>query len=264
MKAHIAPVTAQNPHDLFESFAETLESVRDTDALVRAGFAYATLGGVQQFISHVDAIGNWEGIRKEFMIGIHHAITEPSALENLRRITHSQVRVYVPGRRLGATALVAKPVFHPKVLAISTEDGGNLRMVQTGSTNMTSSAIGCRPQNYEFSLAILAESDASLDQNSRFDTWWLSLWAESRRVDRRFIRNYAELRKRVLDQNPILRSEVEAPPGIGDVESFFCEVGAGSGPPGSRHQIEFPEALARFFGQVERRRRGITLKRGED
>jgi len=264
MKTHIAPVIAQHSHDLFELFTETLESVQDPDALVRAGFAFATFGGVREFISHVGAIKNWKMVKKEFLIGIYHAITEPSALETLRNIPNSQIRVFIPGHRLTSTSFGSKPVFHPKVLAISIGDRGNVRMIQSGSTNMTSAAIGYRPQNHEFSLAVRVENDDLIDENGKFDNWWSSLWAQSRIVDRKFILQYAELREQLLGQNPILQSAVEAPQDIENVETFFCEVGAASGPPGYRHQIEFPEALARFFGKVERRRKDFILKRGEE
>ena len=264
MKTHIAPITAERSHDLFELFSETLAGVQGPNALVRAGFAFATFGGVREFISHASAINNWGIAKKEFLIGIYHAITEPSALETLRSIPNTQVRVFIPGHRLISTAFDSKPIFHPKVLAISTGNRGNIRMIQSGSTNMTSAAIGHRPHNHEFSLAIRAENDDLIDEHKQFDTWWSSLWAQSRNVDRKFILKYAELREQLLRQNPILQSVVEIPQDIGDVETFFCEVGAGSGPPGYRHQIEFPEALVRFFGKAERKRKDFTLKRGEE
>jgi hypothetical protein len=84
-------------------------------------------------------------------------------------------------------------------------------------------------------------------------------WARSRLIDNAFIARYAKLRVQVLDDNPILRHTVEQPRNLNKAEYFFLEVGAGSGPPGARHQVEFPEALARLFGPVHRGPRLITL-----
>jgi hypothetical protein len=263
MKLYIAPVRPNTPHHLFSAFTETLETIRVSNTLVRAGFAYATLGGVQRFLSDGESVSQWGQIKKSFLIGLHHAITEPSALETLRSIPNTQVRVFIPGGRLRLEAFYARTVFHPKILAVSSVDGDNIRLLQAGSANLTASAIGHQPQNYEFSIAIQAETPGSLDRERLFDGWWSHLWRQSRPVDRDLIQRYAALRKRVLDHNPILRFATEAPPSIREAEHFFAEVGAGSGPPGWRHQIEFPESLVRFFGAVQRRRRDVTLKRRE-
>lgn len=263
MKVHISPVIAKNSHDLFKLFTESLAGTEESDVLIRAGFAFATFGGVREFISQVEYVDNWENVQKEFLIGIYHAITEPSALEIMRNLTNSRVRVFVPGNKLTPTVFNSKPVFHSKVLAINVGNQRSIGMIQTGSMNLTSAAIGKRPQNHEFSLAIGIENGDQLE-SKKFNSWWATLWSQSRDADRRFILRYAELREQLLNQNPILQSSIETPLEIGDVETFFCEVGAGSGPPGFRHQIEFPESLVKFFGKVERKRKDFTLKRGND
>jgi hypothetical protein len=65
-----------------------------------------------------------------------------------------------------------------------------------------------------------------------------------------------------LEENPLLQSDVEVPADIETAAYFFIEVGAGSGPPGFRHQVEFPESLVRYFGPAQRHRRPLTLRRG--
>ena len=71
---------------------------------------------------------------------------------------------------------------------------------------------------------------------------------------------YARLRQRVLDDNPILRTMLETPETIKDARHFFLEVGAASGPPGRRHQVEFPKTLAEFFGEASYTRRDLRLR----
>ncbi len=258
MKVRLVPVAAEKPHHFFELLAYSLDAANADNAIVRGGFAYASLGGVQRFLSIVESKESWRHVRKEFLIGIHHAISEPSALETLRKVPHAQVRAFVPRGRLSIGVFDAMPVFHPKVLAISGADGGRVSFLQAGSANMTVSAIGAQPKNYEFSVACQAEGPESVDSKDDFNTWWSAVWDQSREVDRDFIRQYAKLRHGVLEQNPILRSAAETPQSIAEAEYFFLEVGAGSGPPESRHQVEFPESLVTFFGEPQRHRRDIS------
>ena len=116
--------------------------------------------------------------------------------------------------------------------------------------------------NYEMALSTLAADNSSLDPDGAFGTWWADLWVASRAVDRRFIRRYADLRQQVLERNPILRAAIEVPETIKDARHFFLEVGAASGPPDFRHQVEFPKALAEFFGAASHMRRDLKLRQG--
>lgn len=260
MKVRLVPVAPAESHHYFELLANYLDAENARNMVVRGGFAYASLGGVQQLLSTVESKESWRHVRKEFLIGIHHAISEPSALEILRKVPHAQVRAFIPGGRMGIDAFTATPVFHPKVLTISASDSGGVNLLQAGSANMTMSAIGDQPKNYEFSAAFQAEGSESVDPDDQFNTWWSAVWDQSREVDRNFIRRYEELRRNVFEQNPILRSAIETPQSIAEAEYLFLEVGAGSGPPDSRHQVEFPESLVRFFGEAQRRRRDIVLR----
>jgi len=259
MKSYVAPVTAGSPHTQFTSFDNALSEVNARDARLLGGFAYATLDGVQHFIAHAKANKNWDPISKRFVIGVHHGITEPSALERLRSIRESEVRIFVPGKRLNADALVSTPLFHPKVFAITTSNNTRLRFLQAGSANMTSSALSDHPKNYEISISIDADKAISLAPVKVFVNWWSRVWKQSWEVDTALIKRYADLRLRMLERNPILRHAAGPSSNIRSTEYFFIEVGAASGPPGLRHQIEFPESLAAFFGRPVPHRRDLTL-----
>jgi hypothetical protein len=261
MEVRIGAVLAGQGHNLLDPLAEAISSVPAADGVVRAGFAYATLGGVQRLLSCAGTSPNWEKVSKEMLIGVHHAITEPAALEALRVVPGAEVRVYLPGGKLKRTAFDARPLFHPKTLAVS-GGGKGLRLLHAGSSNLTASAMGERPRNHELSVGVLAKSGVSLDPDGVFQKWWAALWDESRLVDRVLIRRYAKLRRDVLEKNPILLAAAEVPASIAEARYFFAEVGAGSGPPDSRHQIEFPESLVEFFGAAMRGRRDLTLRSG--
>ena len=259
MKTHIAPTTAGHSHELFLSFDQALKKARPDNSLLLGGFAYATLGGVEEFVSHAETSASWVPVRKKFVIGIHHGITEPSALRMLGELQRSEVRLFIPGHRLTSQALVATPVFHPKMLALTNANTGKLRFLQAGSANLTHSAMSDAPRNHEFSIALRAEGQNSLDSASMFRSWWSRLWDQSRVADRRLIDRYAKVRLEMLEENPILRRTVGPPSSIGEAEYFFIEVGAASGPPGYRHQVEFPESLSAFFGDPVRHNRKLIL-----
>ena len=198
------------------------------------------------------------GQEAEYWSGCTMRSQNPRGLTSYAVSERTQIRAFVPGRRLTHRAFAMTPVFHPKVLALVTNYG--LTAIQAGSANLTSAAIGKSPSNYELALSTLAADASSLDAQGKFDNWWVSLWDASRVVDRRFIRQYARLRQQVLEGNPILRTMIETPETIKDAQHFFLEVGAGSGPPGQRHQVEFPKTLAEFFGEATYSRRDLRLR----
>ena len=260
MKPHIIPVEPQQQHQVFRLLTQQLCGSGKIDLQLRGAFAYATLGGVHALADEVAHLPIWGSTAKKFVIGVHHAITEPAALGKLCELPEAEVRAFVPGGRLSLSCFDASPVFHPKVLALSRVTGRRLTLLQAGSMNMTASALGAAPQNFEFALGLSAESGLAAAHALRFERWWSKIWSSSQRVDPSFLDRYAKLRETTLDANPILRSAIQTPPSIATAENFFIEVGAGSGPPGLRHQVEFPESLAVFFGPVRRARRDLVLE----
>ena len=259
MTTEVISVYADVPHSLFDTFTNALDSSADPNVEVRAAYAYATVGGVQKLIDRIGTARRWNVAQKRVLVGVHSGITEPAALEILRTMKLAEVRAFVPGGRLTQRAFASTPVFHPKVLALVTNAG--LTAIQAGSPNLTSAAVGERPTNYELALSTIADNGFSLDNRGDFERWWTHLWDNSRPVNRRFIRRYAGLRQQVLDLNPILTAMIEVPETVKDAHHFFMEVGAGSGPPDARHQIEFPRGLAEFFGEPEFNRRNLKLQR---
>ena len=258
MTTEVIPVYAGFPHSLFDTFTNALDTSADPTVEVRAAYAYATVGGVQKLIDRVGKAERWNSTQKRVLVGVHNAVTEPAALEILRNIKRAEVRAFVPGGKLKQGVFASAPVFHPKVLALVTSVG--LSAIQAGSPNLTSAAVGERPTNYELALSTIAVDGSSLDDPGDFEQWWTYLWDNSRPVNRPFIRRYAGLRQQVLDLNPILTAMIEVPETVKEAHHFFMEVGAGSGPPDARHQIEFPRALAEFFGEPEFNRRNLKLQ----
>jgi hypothetical protein len=252
----IAPETA---HGYFGALRSYLEQLNSSDAVLRAGFAYVTLGGVQSLLSHLRSVPCWDLLAKEFVVGIHHAITEPSALDALRSIQNTQIRIYLPGRTLTAHSIGDIPTFHPKFLTVTNKRADKLNFLVAGSANLTSFAVGYQPRNYELGVSLSAVAEESVGDGSTFRQWWMPLWKSARLLDDNLLSKYAEIRRLSLEKNPLLQLASEVPPSIATARHFFIEAGAASGPPGQRHQIEFSEALARFFGPTKQHRVDLTL-----
>lgn len=262
MTYHLCPVLPARPNEYLTYLRQAVSTLSPETGVMRATFAYATVGGVQEFRRSVSEEAPWESIQKEFVIGLHHAITEPAALSELARLPHSTVKVFIPKNRLSIDTFSDSPTFHPKMIALCSGRPKLLRFIQAGSANQTSAALSSPPGNVEFGVALASTATVELDGNQQFGEWWRTLWTRSRPIDSRFISRYAALRANVLDKNPLLRHAVDPPRDLSNEQHFFIEVGAGSGPPTTRHQVEFPEGLARFFGPVQRRQRLIRLTDG--
>lgn len=263
MRCVISPVVPGTPHSLFESFIGALDDPSNRNPEIRGAFAYATRAGVHQFLSQLGAATRWDSAKKRLLVGLHNAITEPEALCTLRAVGRAQVRAFVPRRSLTLESLTIVPVFHPKVLALVTRDG--LTAIQAGSPNLTYAAIGRMPKNYELAITTVTTNAYSLDYEEGFEQWWQGLWRASRVVNEAFIHQYARLREQALNDNPILRATIESetietPETAKNALHFFLEVGAASGATNARNQVEFPRALAEFFGDLSYQRRDLILR----
>lgn len=259
MRIQINPILASTQHDCYGRLTETLSQVPRSSVL-RGGFAFVSWGGAQTLIDRLHATPGWVKREKHFLVGLFQGITEPAALDLLRTVPNTTLKVFLPRKRLDEQSLFTKPMFHPKVLAITSRAGKKLSFIQVSSANLTVSAIGILPQNHELGVS-LSDVSGNIDSDDAFMSWWTGLWNSGRIASPKLIADYASIRRKFVKKNPIVLSNLDPPTEIATAETFFIEVGAGSGPPGQRHQVEFTESLAQFFGTVVRGRRDVTLRR---
>ena len=259
MRIDLFPSCPNSPTEMLTTLAHVLHT-RTLDTL-RAGFAYVTVGGASELITALGQSSDWDSIRKEFVIGISQGITEPYALSRLLSLPNSEVGVFLPNRLLSKAALYDTPTFHGKILACCLGKTATPIVVIASSANLTTSAVGPKPRNYEFGVGVVSdENGESPDGHHLFNPWWQDAWRHSHQIDQRFIEKYAELRKPFLRKNPALLSVPDAPPTISQAAEFWIEVGKGSGI--QRHQVEFSESLVEFFGPISRTKRILTLQKG--
>ena len=226
---------------------------------LRAGFAFATVAGVQAFLREVSSEPEWTAIEKRFLVGIAQGITEPRALEVIRSIPNAETRIFLARKRLDSRAPFDQVRFHAKVACLDPHPGADA-WISVSSANLTSSAMGSDPKNYEFGVSCRLNS---LAENkgfySLFDPWWKSAWNSSTVVSNDILARYSDIRDRLVQANPVILASVDPPENIATATDLWIEVGKGSGI--QRHQVEFNEYLASFFGPVNEGKTILTLRR---
>ncbi len=225
---------------------------------LRAAFAFATMGGVRSILSALEDMPTWEQVDKYFSVGIAQGITEPNAVRKLADLPNSHVRLFIPTTRLELSSLVARPLFHPKVISITCPDAF---LLFVSSANLTMSAYGDPVRNYELGLLSSFTGADIAPVIAPFDNWWRHSWNRSREATPRLLNRYASLRTVTFARNPDTLQLVDPPPDIRTATHLWIEAGQASGM--DRHQIEFPEHIAEFFGPVVHGRVDLTIREDE-
>ncbi len=258
-KIRFVPGYPDIPFDVAGALRSACEKAQKR-LVARLGFAYATNSGLDALLATLGDMPAWQGAAKEWLVGLHHGITEPKALERIRGMSNSRVRVFVGGNRLSASNLLCGKLFHPKVINIASRSSRSRPVLMLASSaNLTGAALAPDARNYEAGIALYG-SAISRREHARFLEWWHRGWAESLEVTDALLDSYTKLRDRFLVRNPDLVVGLD-PPSIShlsDADTLWIEAGAMSG--GSRNQVEFNEELAAFFGPVERRTRVLRIK----
>lgn len=226
---------------------------------MRLAFAYATVSGTSKLLDAVRRVRNWSDIDSEWLLGLHHGLTEPAAVELAMSLPNSRVRVVYGGTTLRKNSLVAGERLHAKTIAVSQARRTSVSSVLVGSANLSRAALGDPANNFELGLEIHAPP-ARL--GTAFNAWWTDAWAFGRPVTQSLLDSYASLRCDFLADNPEELHRLDPPltETVQDARHLWMEVGAASG--GMRNQIEFSSTLVAFFGPASSQRRMLTISFG--
>jgi HKD family nuclease len=215
----------------------------------RIGFAYASNLGLEALLSRLDTIPNWRVTTKEWIIGLHHGITEPVALERICALPNCRLRVFTGDGRLSYNSLRSGRLFHAKVVCIASGRGQTATPngFIVSSANLTGAALSSGARNYELGLALFSSS-FSQGQFVQFQKWWSLAWNASVDYTQTILNRYSQLRDQFLTRNPDSLVDLDPPsvPQISAASTLWIESGAMSG--GSRNQVEFSRELTAFFG----------------
>lgn len=165
----------------------------------------------------------------------------------------------MPERNLTAISLFRGTLFHPKFMLFQNNINDADNFFFAGSHNLTGAAMGPNIKNVECGYFLNLPPGNSLDD---FDFWWASILSRSAKVTKKFVEKYAKVRSDILLRNPDILSGLNPADNINRAQSFWIEVGKGSGI--QRHQVEFSRELASFFGKPIVRKRGLTLQNDND
>lgn len=245
------------------SALETILSTSLQPWKMRFGFAYVSNAGLDTLLSAIEETPSWGQSPKLWLLGIHHGITEPLAIERLRDSEKTKVRLFTGGKTLSAGSLAGNALFHAK-LALLERGRGKKREVHfaAGSANLTGAALGPGVRNYEAGF-VVSGSSANRAAGSRFNSWWKEAWSGSVTATDAVITKYSKLRDGFIKRNPDSSGDLDppSPPRIPQARTLWIEAGAMSG--GSRNQVEFNEDLAAFFGPAQQHIRNLRMIAGE-
>lgn len=233
------------PIPIHDYIRESLDEI-DNPRRVRAGFAYATSDGISELCTLNDS--DWrDQVQSEWIVGLDQGLTQPSALDNLYDQTNAEIRVIYPGDDLTIGALYRRPRFHAKLLFLESESAAEQEHLITTSANMTGSALGKMPTNYEVGLVKSRGSGLSDEEVENFEDWWDLAWSESTPLTPELIETYSEIRTEYQEENPDV-GEYESSETVSyasDASNLWIETREMTG--GSRNQVEFNEQLSGFF-----------------
>lgn len=222
---------------------------------VRAGFAFVSLLGARRLRTALESDDRLLGCPKEICVGIHQGISEPKAVELLRSIPNTSVRIFLPTSSMTAESLLTRPVYHPKFVAILANQGEDCWMI--GSANLTGAAISVTGTNVEIASIASIKGKQRKQARESLEVWEAAFSNMARLATDKLIKSYAAARLITLQKNPALLELTEASPELGDARDLFIEVGKGSGM--ERHQVEFTRQLATFFGKPRSSRKDLRL-----
>lgn len=230
-------------------------------SVTRLGFAYVSFSGLDLMLSKLSDIPEWRRTRKEWIVGLHRGITEPGALERIRALPNSNLRIFLGAERLSLSGLTSGQMFHGKIIGISSRirPSGRPVCLVASSANLTGAALATGACNYEAGVALLG-SAIPRTQFGRFEEWWKHAWNASIHATDALLDQYTRLRSILLQRNADAWTELDPPSTsqLRNASSLWIDAGAMSG--GSRNQIEFNRELATFFGRPRLQARLLRIR----
>lgn len=180
---------------------EVIESVASSVRFnrIRVAVAYASLPGCQDLDAILrDANNAWQGAEKLWLVSIDYGHTDPRALDFLRRLRNSEVRVY-DGKNLLKRRLLPTSSFHPKTFVFDRVGIRGPRSVGfvMGSANLTAGGLD---GNVEYVLGLTLGASIGTHEKrlfrsvANFEDWWDLAWLSADAATPDFIGKYTTQR----------------------------------------------------------------------
>lgn len=165
---------------------------------LRVAVAYASLAGCKDIIDGFEThLKQWNDVTKKWLISIDFGRTEARALEFLRDLPNSEVRV-PSGSNLLTSKLIPNRCFHAKTLIFDgnrKSSDGNFGLF-TGSANLTLSGLHTGAEHAVGLVWIppLSEGERRNLQNvEKILAWWDITWNQSDNATKKFLAEYSKI-----------------------------------------------------------------------
>lgn len=197
-------------------------------------------------LSTLMPIGEPDGPRKRWLIGIENGFSQPEALTFLAALPNSEVRVPHGWKTLDSKALRGPLFFHPKIYVVQTET--ELAIV-SASGNLTEGGLLKNTEQF-----MLWTGDHQAPEAASFNEWWAYWWDRADVADPKFIAAYDKARPKIQrpagpgggpPTAPVLEVE-PAPSDLKQAKSMWVEA---TRPleGGARNQLELMLTAHHFF-----------------
>lgn len=257
LQLHLGRPGGGTLRDFRSSVILALNSIAQPPVRLRAGFAYATYNGVQQLLESLDGISAWHLASKSWLLGVHNGITDQYAISSLASLSNSQVRLATCGIPI-RQAVQGERIFHAKVIAVDSGPEHEIAALISGSANLTGSAIGAHPRNFEAGISWTSPVEETVSQD--FSSWWQEAWSTGIAANSRNVARYVDLRTFFRLRNPDLLQDESQDDDISVAGTDILWIEAGSMTTGgSNNAVDFSSSLASFFGPVSDQSRSIVL-----
>ena len=141
--------------------------------------AYATLRGAFAVRDAIESASSWNGLRKRWVVGIDWCRSEPSALEYISYLPHSQARIFDGLSVVNRKGCAPSTPFHPKVFILGSDEA---TAIISGSANLSLSG---QTRGHEVgSLLVSTSADDPAEGNAEAPlnvvvNWFEQIWSQS-------------------------------------------------------------------------------------
>jgi HKD family nuclease len=164
---------------------------------VQIASAYVSVAGARVLLG---LCSQFKDIRCQWLVGLDDCVTQPGAIDLLRGLSRSELKV---------AALGARPLrFHPKVWRFSSSRVAR-ELLLVGSANLTSTALAGNSE-----AVLLLEATSKTDRQLAEDVW-KRLWSQGHKPDDVEIASY----RQIYEQARPLRQQMQRLQGAPAVEA---------------------------------------------
>lgn len=240
----ILPTGPNATPDYAKQIHEILDKMEDPPVGGLA-FPYVTNDGLNNLCVYGGS--DWRNqCRSRWLVGLNQGITTPAALRELRDCSNTEIRVFLPRGQIDKHTLVRNPFLHAKIAAFISKANQQQREFIITSANATGSAMGTKPDNYEFGARLSFPESLDKQDLKQFRDWWEEVWDHGVKASSSIIDEYEDIRENVSRDPPEAEPESTITESV-DATFMWTETGAMQGE--KRYLLEIKEELANFFNE---------------